>query len=135
MDECDLEPEEALPRLGVDQLRAFLGEPRERSAEVPDLVGDVVHSGAALRDEPADWRVVAERAEQLDAAVADEQRGGFDALVGNRFAVLDTCIEEPLVRLDGVAEVLDRDAEVMDAAGLHHRDAIGAARGRASRPR
>ena len=40
----------------------------ERRADVLDLVGDVVHAGAALGEEPPDGRVVAERREELDAA-------------------------------------------------------------------
>src|SRR4051794_34161363 len=54
MDECDLEAEEALPRLLVDQLRSFVGEPGERRAQVVDLVGDVVHPGPSLRQELPD---------------------------------------------------------------------------------
>ena len=44
------------------------GELGERRADVVHLVGDVVHAGAALREELADRRVLAERGQQLDAA-------------------------------------------------------------------
>src|SRR3989440_3879801 len=56
MDEGDLEPEEALPRLVVDQLRARARELRERRREIVDRPGDVVHPGAALREGLADRR-------------------------------------------------------------------------------
>src|SRR5438093_368824 len=44
MDESNLEPEDALPRLGVDQLDALSDEIRERCAEIGALVGDVMHA-------------------------------------------------------------------------------------------
>lgn len=54
MDECDLEPEEALVRLLVDQLDARDAELAHRISHVRDLVGDVVHPGPSLREKPAD---------------------------------------------------------------------------------
>jgi hypothetical protein len=61
MHERDLEAEHAVPRAFVDQLDALLGKVSERGLDVSDLVGDVMHAFAALREEPADGRVVAER--------------------------------------------------------------------------
>ena len=89
MDERDLEAEHAAPRRLVDQLGAGAREVGERRADVVDLVRDVVHAGTALREEPADGRVVAERAEQLDAALADAHRRGLDALLLDALAVLE----------------------------------------------
>src|SRR5918999_3077376 len=43
VDKCDFQAEEALPWLGVDQLRPLLREPLERGSDVADLIGDVVH--------------------------------------------------------------------------------------------
>ena len=71
MDERHLEPEHAAARLGVDQLRSARGELRHRRAHVVDLVCDVVHAGAALRQEATYRRVRAERLEELDALLTD----------------------------------------------------------------
>src|SRR5437763_5674662 len=89
MDERDLEAEEPRPRLFVDQLRARVGEVRERAAQVVHLVGDVVHSRPALGQEPADGSVVAGRREQLDTARPDTNRSCLDALVRHDLAVLE----------------------------------------------
>src|SRR6185312_10505659 len=67
MGEGDLEAEEPAPGRLVDQLRALGAQFLERCADVVDLVGDVVHAGPALGEEPADRSVVAEGREQLDA--------------------------------------------------------------------
>src|SRR5688572_9642823 len=75
MDEGDLEAEEALARLGIDQLRSRGGEPPELGADVVDLVGDVVHAGAARGEELAHRRLVAQGREELDATRADEHGG------------------------------------------------------------
>ena len=79
--------------------------------------------GAARGEEPADGRVVAERREQLDPAAADEHRRRLDALVGHRRAVLELGAEQPRVRPERLVEILDGDAEMMDAARVHTRDA------------
>src|SRR5215207_8549965 len=65
MDECDLKAEEALPGLRVDQLGAGGGEPVELSADVLDLVGNVVHARAVLGEEFPHRRFLPERCEQL----------------------------------------------------------------------
>src|SRR5918995_30427 len=122
VDEGDLETEEALARLRVDQLGAADGELGQRASDVVDLVGDVVHSRAAIREELADRRVLAERREQLDAALADPHRDGLDALLGDRVAVLDAGAEEALVGGDGLVQILDGDAEMVDSARAHPRD-------------
>src|SRR5205085_10529102 len=123
VDERDLEAEEPLPRLVVDQLRAAFGEVRQRLAQVVDLVGDVVHARPAVREELADRRVGAERGEQLDAALADADRSRLDALLRHELAVLELGAEEPLIRRERLVEVLDGDAEVVDAARGHGVDA------------
>src|SRR5262245_32960391 len=123
MDERDLEAEEPLARLGVDQLGAALGQLDDGRVDVGHLVGDVVHPRSALREEAADRGVVAERREQLDAPVADEHRRGLDALLLDGRAMLELRAEEPCVRVDGLVEVRDRDAEMVDAARMHPRDA------------
>lgn len=137
VDECDLEAEETRTRLLVDQLGASIGEVPKGRREVVDLVGDVMHSGPALGEEPADRRVLAERAHQLDPALADPHGDSLDALVVEPAALLDAPTKQPLVRPDRLVEVLDGDAEVMDPEGLHGPDAsraVGACAGWARPP-
>src|SRR5262245_29808388 len=119
MDERDLHPEQALPWPLVDQLRSFRLELVERRADVVDLEGDVVHSGASVCEELADRRVVAEGGKQLDPARAHPEGSGLDALVGDRLAVLDLCAEEPLVGGDGAVEIVDGHTKVMNPVRLH----------------
>jgi len=121
MDKNELDPEEADARL-VDELRARGLQPVERRREVLGLEGDVMHPWTASCNEAADGRVLARRRHELDATRADEERRGLHALLDERFAVLETSLEERLVRRDRLVEVRDRDADVMDA--LHGRDAI-----------
>ena len=83
----------------------------------------MVHPGAALRDEAPDGRVVAGRGEELDAIGADEHRGRLDSLVGERLPVLQRAAEDVDVRRERPVEVVDRDADVMDAERSHAADA------------
>ena len=119
MDERDLEAEEALVRLRVDHLGARVGEAGELGADVLDLVGDVVHTRPAFREEPADRRLLAERRNQFDPARSDEDGRRLDPLRVHAAAMLDLCAEEPLVRVHGLVEVVHGDAEMVDAAGGH----------------
>ena len=82
-----------------------------------------MHAGAALRDELADRRVVAERCEELDPAVADAHRRGLDALGLDACAVLEAAAEEALIRAHRFVEVRDGDADVVDASCFHPVDA------------
>ncbi len=126
MDESDLHAEEALARLGVDQLSPLLGEADQLGLDVVDLVGDVVHARPALGEELADRRVVAKRRQQLDPAAADEHRSCLDALILNRGTVLELGAEQQLVGLEGLIQVVHSNAEMMDAAWDHAADANGA---------
>ena len=65
---------------------------------------------------------------------ADENRGRLDALIGHHRAVLELRAEQPLVRPERLVEVLDRDAEMMDGARFHTRDASRVSPRRAARP-
>jgi hypothetical protein len=126
MHERDLEPEHAAPRARVDQLDAGVGERVERDLDVVDLEGDVMHPLPALGEEPTDGRVVAERCEQLDPALAEAHRRRLDALVLDALAMLESPAEEALVRLHRRIEVLDGDADVMDRSCVHRGDATAA---------
>ena len=120
MDERDLQAEEPAARLLVDQLRTGRGEVAERGRDVVHLVRDVVHPGAAARDEAADGRVLAGRSEQLDPSGADEHGRRLDALVGHAGAVLERRSEEALVRGERVVEIGDGNTDVVDPAGSDH---------------
>jgi hypothetical protein len=120
MDERDFQPEHAATRRFVDQLGTHTGEMGERGADVRDLVRDVVHPGAALREEAADRRVVAERAEELEPAFAHANRRSVDALLLDDGAVLEPRAEEALVRVERAVEILDRHADVMNGARRLH---------------
>ena len=108
MDEGDLEPEHAAPRRLVDQLGACVRKMCECRANVVDLVCDVMHAGAAVREEAADRRVLAQRAQQLQPALADANGRRLDALLLDTRPMLESRSEQPLVRIERAVEILDR---------------------------
>jgi hypothetical protein len=114
VDERDLEPEQPFAWTRVDQLDPIRLQTSELAGQVADRERDVVHAGATFGHEPADGCVRPQCEQELDAAVADAERCGLDALGGNDGAVLDGGPEQERVRLDRSVEVLDRDADVMD---------------------
>src|SRR5262245_32189847 len=119
MEERDLEPEQTPSRLLVDQLDALLGELSDRHADVSHLVGDVMHPRPAFAQELSHRGLLAERRQQLDAALADPQRCRLDSLFGNRLPGLEPGTEKTLVRADGLIEGLDGTPERVDPEGLH----------------
>jgi hypothetical protein len=121
VDERDLETEEAGARPVVDQLRAGVGQLRERCVEIADLVRDVVHPRSAARKKAADRGVVAEGLEELDAAGADLQRGRPDSLLLDRGAMLDLGAEQTAVRRHSGVEIVDGDTEMVDPLRRHRR--------------
>jgi hypothetical protein len=135
MDERDLEPVEPAPRGRVDQLRTGLRELTHGRRHIVCLERDVVHARPATSEEAADRSVLAGREEELDAAVADEQRGGLDTLFGERVPMLHRRAEEALVGRDRLVEIGDGDADVMDSAQGHARDASGVRQSRMGRAR
>jgi hypothetical protein len=124
MDERDLEPEEPCARLGVDQIRARVRQLRQRRAEVADLVRDVVHPRAALRQKAPDGSVLPKRLQQLHTTVANAKRRGAHPLVVDRRPMLDLGAEEPLVRRERVVEVVNGDTKMMNPPRVHPREAI-----------
>ena len=120
MDERHFETEHTAARRLVDQLGARDRQLREGGANVVDLVRDVVHPGAALREEAADRRILAERAEQLEPARTDADERGLDALLLHARALLEPCAEQALVRIERAVEILDRKTDVMHRAGRLH---------------
>ena len=120
MDESDLEAEHAAARRLVDQLGARVGEMRKGSADVVHLVRDVMHPRASLGEETADRRVVSERAEQLEAALADPDRRGLHTLLLDPRAMLEPGAEKPLVRVERAVEILDRETDMVHRGGCVH---------------
>ena len=120
MDEGDLEAEHAVPRGLVDQLGAGFREVYEGGADVVDLVRDVVHTWAALREEAADRRVLAECAQQLEAALADADGRCLDTLLVHARAMLEPRAEEALIGVERAVEILDRETHVVDGARRSH---------------
>lgn len=123
MHEGDLQAEETLPRLRVDQLHACRREVGKGRGDVVHLVGDVVHPWAAFRQEPAHRRVGVEGGEELDPVVADAYRRGLDALLLDAGTVLEPAAEQALVRPDRLVEVCHGEADMVNAPGVHGRDA------------
>ena len=117
MDESHLEAEHPVPRRLVDQLGTGVGQVREGSAYVVDLVRDVVHSRAALREEAADGRVVPESAQQLEPTRADADRRSLHALFLDSRAMLEPGAEEALVRVERAVEILDGKTDMVHRAG------------------
>ena len=124
MNERDLHPEQPAAWGGVDQVCALLLELRKLGGQVVDLVGDVMHPRASPVEEPADGRLGAERCDQLQAARADEQRHGLDTLLGLGLALLKLGAEHQPVARDRFVEILDCDADVVNALRGHCRDSI-----------
>ncbi len=115
MDERDQPVVQAAARLTVDQLDAGCRQLVERGRQVVDEVGDVVDAGAACVEESADWRVVLDRREDLDPALAGPQRGDVGVLLGHP-RHLAAGESQRAVLLDGNRDVANNDAEVMDRA-------------------
>ena len=122
MHEGNLEAEHAPARLRVDQLGAAAGEIADGGMHVVDLVGDMVHPGPPLREEPPDRRVFPESRQELDPALADADRRRLDPLGLDTLAMLHASAEQALVRRHGLVEVADCDADVVDPACFHAGD-------------
>ena len=88
MDERDLEAEHATPRCLVDQLGTRLRKVGECGADVPHLVGHVMHPGPSFREEAADGRVLVERTEQFEPALPDADGRRLDPLLLDPRAML-----------------------------------------------
>ena len=125
MDESNLEAEHAVARRLVDQLGACVGEIRQGGADVLDLVRDVMHSRAAFREETADRRVLCERAQKLQPALADPDRRRLDSLLLDTRPMLEPRPEKALVGVQGAVEIVNRETDVVHRAGrLHGGDRI-----------
>ena len=74
----------------------------------------MVKARAARREELADRGVVAQRAQQLDVALADLEQHGLDALLLDGLAMLLGHAEALPVQVDRSVEVCDGHSDVVD---------------------
>src|SRR5262249_46673537 len=112
MDKRDFEAEHPAPRRLVDQLGAGAGKVGKGDADVVYFVCDVVHSRPALREEAPDRRVVTERSQQLDAALANADRRRLDSLLLDPLTPLERRAEEPRIRVDRAVQVVYCNSDV-----------------------
>src|SRR5262245_22541885 len=92
--ERDFEAEQSAARPLVDQLDACPFEAPELRGDILDLVGDVVHPGAAVGEEPTDRRVASRGRQKLDPTSSEEHGRRLDALVADLVAVLERRAEQ-----------------------------------------
>src|SRR5688500_5191148 len=95
MDEGDLVPTQAGPRLRVDHVSALLGELDDGSPDVVHLEGDVVHPRAPSGQESPDRSIGGERRDELDPAFAQTEVDGVDPLGLHTTPDLDLGAKEP----------------------------------------
>src|SRR4051812_22028299 len=84
----DLAVADAAARRFVDQAQSARAALLERLGHVLAPVRGVVKARPALREKAPDGRVVSERLQELDVRVTDAQERSFDALLGDRLAML-----------------------------------------------
>ena len=84
----------------------------DRLVHVVGLERDVMHPRPAFREEPPYVRVLARGGDELDAAVAHEERRGDDTLLAQRVTTFEPGAEEPLVHRDRLIQIGHRDAEM-----------------------
>ena len=127
MHERDLEAEQPFTRFVVDQIGSRDLEFCEGRPHVGDLVGDVMHPGPALGEEPPDRGVVAGRLEQLDPSLADPQRGRTHTLAVHGGLMFHLGAKQPRVCGERLVEIVDGNAEMMDSLRLHGSEATAPA--------
>jgi len=107
---------DADPRPLVDQLESRASRGLERRLDVIRAISHVVEAGSAPREELPDGRVRCERPQELDVALADAEQHGLDALLLDHLSVLERQAEAVAVQRERLVEVLDGDADVVDAS-------------------
>ena len=113
MEEGD-EAVDALARCLVDQADALGAELVQSLCYVGDGEADVVAAFAAMRQEAGGAAFVVGRGEEFDGAVAGVKKCDFDAVVGRVQAFEETEAEDAAVGGEGVFEVVDDDADVVE---------------------
>ena len=128
MDERDLEAEQPTSRNGVDQLRTRrleLLERASRESSVPSATWCIPGPRRARKRPTGVSSPVGLTSSKRLSPTSSDAASTPCSTSGSRCSSLR--VEEALVRRDGLVEIDDRDAEVMDAARPHSRDAIRAA--------
>jgi len=128
MHERNLETEHPLSRHLVDQLGAARGELGDRGSYVCNLIRDVMHARAPGREKPSDRRIVAERREQLDPALAHADRRRLDSLLVDARPMLEAAAKQALVRTHRLVEVHDCEADMVNPSRFHVSDATAVGR-------
>lgn len=113
MDKCN-EAVDALARRLVDQADALGAELVQSLCDVGDGEADVVAAFAATRQEAGCATFIVGRGEELDGAVAGVKECDLDAVAGRVVAFEETEAEDAAVGGEGVVEVVDDDADVVD---------------------
>jgi hypothetical protein len=75
------------------------------------------------REKLPDRRIVAERRQELDPALANADRRRLDSLVVDAGAMLQTTAEEALIRTYRLIEVHDCNADMVNSSRFHVSDA------------
>ena len=105
---------DALARRLVDQADALDAELLYSVCNVGDGEADVVAAFAAARQEAGGAAFFVGRGEEFDGAVAGVKECDLDAVVGRVVAFEETEAEDAAVGGEGVVEVVDDDADVVD---------------------
>src|SRR3954462_5052273 len=114
--ERDLRAPDAGARRLVDAPQAGLAGGVQRALDARHPGGDVMQAGAPRGQEAPHGRVLGQRREQLDVALAHVEQHGLDALPRDGLTVRERHAVGPGVELDRRLEVGDRDPDVVDAA-------------------
>jgi hypothetical protein len=119
MDEGDLVPAQAGPRLRVDYVGTLLDELPDSRPDVVHLEGEVMHPRASLGQESPDRCVGGERRDELDPPLAETEIDRVDPLRLHAAPDLDLGAEEARIGLDSIIEVLDSHRDVVEPANVH----------------
>src|SRR5690349_5049862 len=119
--ESDPAAADAGPGLRVDQLDARRGDSLQACVDVVYGIGDVMEAGTLASEELADGGVRTQRPQQLDVTVPYIEQHRLDTLGLSRLAVRERHLEALLIEVDGGLEILDGDADVVNAS--EHRPA------------
>src|SRR4029434_10327836 len=98
----------------VDQTDPLRPKVLERVGDACDAVTHMMHARPPLTEEPADRRVGSQRTEQLDERFPNGEEHLFDALIVHPLAVYRLDAERAQVAFHGLAEIRDRDPNVVD---------------------
>src|SRR5436305_9602132 len=118
MDEPDQRPMRSRPGNLIKQLPTRGGRLGERGADVIGGKGNVMDGLAPVLQELLDLRIGVQGRDQLDPAVSDRDHGDLDALILETFTATGKKAQPPLIDLDRLIEIANRDSDVVDPA--HH---------------